>query len=53
MMYSQADRVFIAEHYFASKSFAAVSEALSNVYHDKEVPDKTKIHRLVTTHWDI
>jgi hypothetical protein len=46
-MYSQAESVFILEHYFASKSFAAVREVFSNVYSDKEVPNKT-IHRLVT-----
>jgi hypothetical protein len=48
MVYSRAERVFILEHYFASKSFAAVREAFSNVYPDKEVPNKTTIHRLVT-----
>jgi hypothetical protein len=48
MVYSQAERVFILEHYFASKSFAAVPEAFSNVYPDKEVPNKTTIHKLVT-----
>jgi hypothetical protein len=37
----------VLEHYFASKSFAALHEALSNVYPDKEVPNKT-ICRLVT-----
>jgi hypothetical protein len=44
--------VFILEHYFASKSFAAVREAFSNAYPDKEVPNKTTIHRLVTTFRD-
>jgi hypothetical protein len=39
--------VFILEHYFASKSFAAVREAFSNEYPDKGVPNKTTIHRLV------
>jgi hypothetical protein len=51
-VYSRAERVFILEHYFASKSFAAVREAFSNVYPDKEVPNKTAIHRLVTTFRD-
>jgi hypothetical protein len=46
-VYSRAERVFILEHYFASKSFAAVREAFSNAYPDKEVPNKT-IRRLVT-----
>jgi hypothetical protein len=40
--------VFILEHYITSKSFAAVREAFSNAYPDKEVPNKTKIHQLVT-----
>jgi hypothetical protein len=39
--------VFILEHYFASKSFAAAREAFSNPYLDKEVPNKTTIHGLV------
>jgi hypothetical protein len=41
--------VFILEHYFASKSFAAVREDFSSAYPDKEVPNKTTIHRMVTT----
>jgi hypothetical protein len=48
MVYSLAERVFILKQYFASKSFAAVGEAFSNAYPDKEVPNKTTIHRLVT-----
>jgi hypothetical protein len=40
--------VFILEHYFVSKAFAAVREAFSNAYPEKEVPNKTTIHRLVT-----
>jgi hypothetical protein len=40
--------VFILRHYFASKSFAAVCETLNNPYPDKDVPNKTTIHRLVT-----
>jgi hypothetical protein len=35
--------VFILEHYLSSKLFAAVREAFSNVYPDKEVLNKTKI----------
>jgi hypothetical protein len=30
MVYSRAERVFILEHYFASKLFAAAREAFSN-----------------------
>jgi hypothetical protein len=44
-------RMFILEHYFAPKSSAAVREAFSNAYPDKEVPNKT-IHRLVTNFGD-
>jgi hypothetical protein len=44
MMYSRAERVFILEQYFASKSSAAVREAFSNAYPDKEVPNETTIH---------
>jgi hypothetical protein len=44
----RGEHVFILEHYFASKSFAAVREAFSNACPDKEVPNKTTIHLLVT-----
>jgi hypothetical protein len=49
MLYSRVERMFILEHCFASKSFAAVRETFSNAYPDKEVPNKTILHRLVTT----
>jgi hypothetical protein len=52
MAYSQAERVFILEHYFASKSFAAVREAFSNAYPDKEVPNKATVHWQATTFRD-
>jgi hypothetical protein len=39
--------VFIVEHDFAYESFADVREAFSNAYPDKEVPNKTVLHRLV------
>jgi hypothetical protein len=48
MVYSRSERVLILEHYFTSKSFAAVREAFSNAYPDKELLNKTTIHRLVT-----
>jgi hypothetical protein len=48
VVYSRAEGVFILEHYLASKSFVAVREALSNEYHNKDVPNK-KIHLLATT----
>jgi hypothetical protein len=41
--------VFILEHYFAPKSFAAVREEFSNAYPDKGVQNKTIIHLLVKT----
>jgi hypothetical protein len=47
MGYSQQERVFILERYFASKSFIAVREAFHRVYPEKEVPNKTTVHRLV------
>jgi hypothetical protein len=40
--------VFIREHCFASKSFAAVREAFSYAYPHKEVPNKTTVRRVVT-----
>jgi hypothetical protein len=52
MVYSRAERVFVREHYFASKSFAAVRGALNNAYPDNEVLNKTALHRLVTTFRD-
>jgi hypothetical protein len=48
MVYSRAKCVIILEHYFASKSSSAVREAFSNEYPDKEIPNKTTTHRLVT-----
>jgi hypothetical protein len=41
MVYARAESMFILEHYFASKSFAAFYEAFSNAYPDMEVPNKT------------
>jgi hypothetical protein len=52
IVYSREEREFILEHYFASKSFAAIREAFTNAYPDKEVPNKTTVHRLVTTFWN-
>lgn len=40
--------MFVFKYYFASKSFAAVSKAFSNVYPDKDMQSKTKTRRLVT-----
>jgi hypothetical protein len=48
MIYLRTERVFILEHYFASKSFTSVREAFRNAYPDKEVSNKTTVHRLGT-----
>jgi hypothetical protein len=44
--------VFILEHYFTSKSFATVRDAISNTFPDKKVQNKTTIQRLVITFWE-
>jgi hypothetical protein len=44
MVYSRAEHVFILKHYFASKSFAAVHEALINAYPGKVIPNEVTIH---------
>jgi hypothetical protein len=44
-VHSWAERMFILEHYFASKSF-------SSAYPDKEVTNNTAIHRHLTTSVD-
>jgi hypothetical protein len=53
MTYSLAERVFIFEHYFASKSFAALREVFSNTYPGKNVTNKTTTRQLVTKFRDI
>jgi murein L,D-transpeptidase YafK len=52
MVYSQAKRVFILEHYFALKMYAAVHDAFSNAYPYKKVLNKTTTHQPVTKYWD-
>jgi hypothetical protein len=44
MVYSHAEHASILEHYFTSKPSAAVCEAFSNVYPDKEEPNETTIY---------
>jgi hypothetical protein len=44
MVHSRAECVFIPEHYFESELFAAVHEAFSSVFPDKEVLNKTAGH---------
>jgi len=49
MAYSRPEAVFILEHYFASTSFAAIREAFSNVYPDKETPTFcSSVHHVLT-----
>jgi hypothetical protein len=48
MVYSRAETVSVLENYFASKSFAALRETFSTAYPDKEVPNKTTMHRVGT-----
>jgi hypothetical protein len=43
-VYSRAERAFVLEHYFASKSFAAFCEVFSSAYPDKEVMNETTVH---------
>jgi hypothetical protein len=45
MVYLRVERVFILEHYFPSKTFTDIREAVSNAYPEKEVPNET------VTHW--
>jgi hypothetical protein len=42
MVYSSEQNLFILEHYFASKSYAALHEAFTIAYPNKEVQKKTK-----------
>jgi hypothetical protein len=51
MVCSRAERVFILEHYFESKSFVADREVFSYAYPDKGLPNMT-VHRQVTIFWD-
>lgn len=50
-VYSRAERAFIPEHHFASELFAAVREALSNMYLHTAVLNITVL-QLVTEFWD-
>jgi hypothetical protein len=52
MVYSRAECVFILEHYFTSKLFAAIREAFHNAYPDKEILNGATIHRLTTIFQD-
>jgi DNA-binding IclR family transcriptional regulator len=41
--------VFLLENCTALKSFAAIPEEFSCAHPDEELPNKTTVHRLVTT----
>jgi hypothetical protein len=43
----------IFENYFTSKSFVAIRESIRNAYPDRETPDKTTMHQLITKLLDI
>jgi hypothetical protein len=44
--------MLILKLYFTSKSSGTACEAFSNACPDKEIPNKTKINRMVTHFWD-
>jgi hypothetical protein len=48
MMYAATQRVFVLECYPGAKPSAALREAFSGAYADKQVPSKTTVRRLVT-----
>jgi hypothetical protein len=43
-VYSQTESLLILEHYPESNLFAAVREACSNLYPEREVPIESNIH---------
>jgi hypothetical protein len=43
VMYLLAECMSVLDHYFTSKSFAAVHEAFSSVYPDREAANKTTV----------
>jgi hypothetical protein len=43
MVYSLAERAFVLEHHFASKSIGVLRETFSGAYPDKEELDKTTL----------
>lgn len=48
MAYLRSECVFILEHFFVSISFAGVGETVISTCSDKEIPNKTTLHRLLT-----
>lgn len=47
MLFSQEQRVFIVEHYFASRSYARVVDEFRRNYPDSAVPNNSSITRLI------
>lgn len=52
IVYLGAECVFILRHYFTSKLFVAVHEAISSADPDKEVLSRMTVHCLVTKFLD-
>jgi hypothetical protein len=47
MSFSQVQRVFIVEHYLASRSYLTCQNEFRDTFHDSPVPNKSTISRLV------
>jgi hypothetical protein len=47
MSFSQAQRVFIVEHYLASRSYLNCQNAFTDIFPDSPVPNKSTVSRLV------
>jgi hypothetical protein len=43
MVHLQAERVFVLEHYFTSKSFTALRDTFSGAYLETEVANKAAV----------
>jgi transposase len=47
MSFSQVQRVFIVEHYLASRSYLTCQKEIRDTFHDSPVPNKSTVSRLV------
>jgi transposase len=47
MSFSQVQRVFVVEHYLASRSYSTSQNEFSETFPDSPVPNKSTISRLV------
>jgi transposase len=47
MSFSQEQRVFSVEHYFASRSYARVADEFRREYPDSAVPNNSTITRII------